>query len=227
MRWILILVFCSANVLFCSDASALSVNVGTRFNKPVKDLRSIRKKNIVSQSLDYSCGPASLATLFSYYFQDKVTEKQVIKYLLLTTELERVKERRGFSLLDLKNFAKARGYEVIGYRMDLEYLLSLDRPVLIPMKIKDYSHFVIFRGLRGDRVFVADPALGNMTMRTDKFLELWNGGVGLVVSKTDKEFEEGPLVLSEAEEAVFADPSITRKMFAADIIGNVYAEGEF
>jgi len=211
----------------CREASAISIGVGTRINKPVEDFRKLRKKNIVSQTLDYSCGPASLATLLSYYFQDKVTEAQIIKYLLLTTELEKVKERRGFSLLDLKNFAKARGYEVIGYRMDLEYLVSLEQPVLIPLYIKDYSHFVIFRGLKGSRVFLADPALGNMTMRVDKFLDLWRDGIGMVVSKTDKKFEEGPLVLSEAEKAVFADPNVMRKLFAPDIIGKIYADDEF
>lgn len=207
-------------------AFAIQIPIGPMINKRVKNLKAIKRQHIVSQSLDFSCGPAALATLLSYYFRDKVTENQIIKYLLLTSDLQKIKEKKGFSLLDLKNFAKMRGYKVSGYKMDLEYLIALDRPVLIPIRIKDYSHFVIFRGLKGDRIFLADPALGNMTMRTDKFLHLWTG-VGLVVSKKNKHIKESPLNLTKEEKAVFADPAITRKIFAVDAIGPIYADGEF
>lgn len=136
-------------------------------------------------------------------------------------------ERKGFSLLDLKNFAEMRGYKVVGYKMDLEYMAGLDKPVLIPMKIKDYSHFVIFRGMHGDRVFLADPALGNMTMKVDKFLSLWKDGIGLVVKKPTVRIRSAPLKLTPEEEAVFADPEMVRKMFGVDVIGNMYSEDEF
>lgn len=210
-----------------SDAFAIQLSIGAKINKPVKNLKAIKKRNIVSQSLDYSCGPASLATLLSYYFRDKVTEKQIIKFLILNTDLGKVKERKGFSLLDLKNFAVMRGYKVQGYKMDLEYLVSLKRPVLIPINIKDYSHFVIFRGLKGDRVFIADPALGNMTMRVEKFMKLWRDGIGLVVTKVNKRIKAAPLNLTKEEKAVFADPALVRKIFGVDAIGQIYADGEF
>lgn len=208
-------------------AFSLDVGVGTRIYKPVKNFKEIKTRNIVGQTLDFSCGPASLATLLSYYFQDKITEQEIIKYLLLTTDLEKVKRRKGFSLLDLKNFAKLRGYQVVGYRMDLEYLAGLNKPVLIPVDIKDYSHFVIFRGLKGERVFLADPALGNMTMKVERFLNLWQGGVGLVLSKTGENRLNSALKLSREEEAVFADPAMVRRLFGMDTIGSLYRDGEF
>jgi predicted double-glycine peptidase len=182
---------------------------------------------VINQSLDYSCGPASLATLLTYYFGDKITEDQIIKSLLMTTDLQKVKAKKGFSLLDLKNFAQLKGYEVVGYKMDLEYLVNLDQPVLIPMKIKDYSHFVIFRGQKGDRVFLADPALGNLTMRVERFLNLWRDGIGLVLSKANTKGVNPVLKLSDEEKAVFADPALVRQIFGMDSIGKVYADGEF
>jgi len=209
------------------DVFPISLDVGANINKPVKNLKEIKSKYVVKQSMDYSCGPASLATLLSYYFADTITEQEIIKYLLLTTDLEKVEERKGFSLLDLKNFAQMRGYTVTGYRMDLEYLVSLDKPVLIPIDIKDYTHFVIFRGLKGDRVFLADPALGNVTMKVERFLSLWRTSVGLVVSKPNKRFINSPLEVTEEEKAIFADPEFVRKIFGVDAIGKIYGDGEF
>jgi len=68
----------------------------------------------------------------------------------------------------------------------------------------------IFRGLRGSRVFVSDPALGNMTMRSSKFMELWKCRIGLVLSKEGKVNPNSPLVLSKEERAIFADPEVRK-----------------
>ena len=214
-------------IFYAQEAFPVSIDIAGGINKPVKNFKQIKHKNVVSQTLDFSCGPASLATLLSYYFQDKVTEEQIIKALIITTDLEKIKKRKGFSLLDLKNFAKLKGYEVNGYKMDLDYLVGLNQPVLIPLKIRDYNHFVIFRGIQGDRVFIADPALGNMTMKIDKFLRLWQGNIGLVLSKSNKKNLKTPLKLNENERAVFADPAVVREIFEVDPIGKVFGEGEF
>jgi uncharacterized protein len=225
--------FCLALILisFCAfnlgEAYSIDIAFGARINKPVKSLRQIKRRNIVGQSLDYSCGPASLATVLRYYFRDKVTEEEIIKFLLLTTNLKNVKKRGGFSLLDLKNFAKYKGYKVVGYKMDLEYLVSLNKPVLIPVKTKDYNHFVIFRGMKGDRVFLADPARGNMTMKADRFLNLWQDGIGMVVSKPGKKISNAPLKLTKEEKAIYADPAMVRRLFGMDNLGTIYADGEF
>ncbi len=224
LLFILVLLFC---LFTFKEAAAIDVGIGTSIKKPVKSLKDIKSQNVVSQTLDYSCGPASLATILSYYFQDEVTEEEIIKSLLITTDLRKVKQRKGFSLLDLKNFAKLKGYEVVGYRMDLEYLVGLDKPVLIPVNIKDYSHFVIFRGLKGGRVFLADPALGNMTMASEKFLKIWQGGIGLVLSKSGEENINSPLKLTEKEKAIFANPMAVRRILGINSLGNIYSQGEF
>ena len=223
LRILLLMTICLfyAQPAFSIDLGAVGVS------KPVKNFKQIKNQYVIRQTLDYSCGPAALATLLSYYFQDKVTEDQIIKALIVTSDLEKVKRRKGFSLLDLKNFAKLRGYEVVGYRMDLEYLASFNKPVLVPIDIKDYSHFVIFRGLKGDRVFLSDPALGKMTMKSEKFLRLWSSGVGLVLSKSGKVVRNTPLNLTAEEKAVFADPALVRKIFGVDPVGMVHGDGEF
>jgi len=119
----------------------------------------------------------------NYYLEDPVSEEEIIGSLLNLVPLEKVKERKGFSLLDLKTFAKSRGYDVTGYKMDIDFLRSLNQPVLVPIKFKSYRHFVVIKGVMADRVFIADPAVGNMSMKIDKFEKMWNNGIGLVLEK--------------------------------------------
>ncbi len=212
---------------FNTEAAVIGLGICGRLRKPVKSMKEIKTANIVSQSVDYSCGPASLATLLSYYFEDKVTEEEIIEFLLLSGDLEKIKAKKGFSLLDLKNFARHKGYEVVGYKMDLDFLVKLNKPVLIPVNIKDYSHFIIFRGLKANRVFLADPALGNLTMKTERFIKMWQGGIGLALSKEGEEKSSSALKLSADEEAVVAGSSAVRPLLGINSLGKVFGQGEF
>jgi uncharacterized protein len=64
-------------------------------------------------------------------------------------------------------------------------------PLMVPVNALGYNHFVVFRGVIGDRVLVADPAWGNRTMTIDKFQRMWldygepMGHVGFVVARAD------------------------------------------
>lgn len=175
-----------------SFAYAASFNIGgVRITKNVKTMREIKRENVVSQSMDYSCGPAGLSTLLNYYLSDPISESEIINTLLKQVPLEKVRERRGFTLLDLKKFAQSKGYNVTGYKMDIEFLRKLGKPVLVPIKFKNYRHFVIVKGVIADRIFIADPAVGNMSMKISKFEKVWTNGIGLVVeTATDDESVE-------------------------------------
>lgn len=217
-----------AVVVSVAFAAAVTFSVaGGRFSGEVKSYKEIKTENIVAQSHDYSCGPAAIATILSYYFNEPVTEAEIIKFLLLTTNIEKVKENKGFSLLDLKKFAQSKGYETTGYQMDFEFLVNLNRPVLVPINIREYHHFVVFRGLKGDRVFIADPVLGQMTMRYDKFLGIWKGGIGLVLSKSGREYPDSALSMSRQEEVFYADSSFVQRIISDAVLGNVLLSGEF
>ncbi|MBF0330507.1 MAG: C39 family peptidase [Candidatus Omnitrophica bacterium] len=181
IRAILILVFLIVSIL-PSHAVSFSVG-GIRLHKDVRAMRDIKREHVVAQSLDVSCGPAGLATLFNFYLDDPTSENEIIADLLNSTPLEKVRARKGFSLLDLKKFAQSRGYKVTGYKMDMKFLRDFKSPVLVPISFKRYKHFVIVRGIVGDRIFLADPASGNVSMKTDKFEAMWMGGVGMVIEK--------------------------------------------
>lgn len=161
---------------------------------PVRSLLEIRQDRVVIQKWDLSCGAATLATILNYQFGDPVSEREIATALIQRREYvanpSRVRMQQGFSLLDLKRYVDQRGYEGIGYgRLRFQDLIE-QAPILVPLSLLGYNHFVVFRGRRGDRVLIADPAWGNRTMRVERFAEAWIdspeiGKVGFVVVRHD------------------------------------------
>ena len=65
-----------------SFAQATPVYFNTYHNNiQVKSWKAIRDQNITKQDLDFSCGAASIATLLNGYFQQNITEEQVLKIM--------------------------------------------------------------------------------------------------------------------------------------------------
>ena len=162
---------------------------------PVQSLLEIRRKNVMIQNWDLSCGAAALGTLLRYEFGEPVTEREIARGLISRGEYiehpELVKIREGFSLLDLKRYVQTRGYKGLGFgKLDLNDLMER-APIMVPINALGYNHFVIFRGVMGDHVLLADPAWGNRTMTLDKFQRMWldygepMGHIGFVVERGD------------------------------------------
>jgi predicted double-glycine peptidase len=129
-----------------------------------------------------SCGAASLSTLLTHDLHRPTSESEVVVWILRRTNPVKVQARGGFSLWDLKRFVASRGYKAEGYGdLTLQELADLHQPAIVPLQLKGYSHFVVFRGIKGDRVQYADPAFGNLTMTAARFASLWKGGIAFVV----------------------------------------------
>lgn len=159
-------------------------------------LLEARHENVIIQQWDLSCGAAALATLLNYQHGETVTEKEVALALMNRSEYlenpELVRMREGFSLLDLKKYVDARGYVGNGYgKLQLKDL-EARAPLIVPIQTNGYNHFVVFRGIRGERVLLADPAWGNRTMPVWEFAEKWIsypslGHIGFSVQRRDGE----------------------------------------
>lgn len=162
--------------------------------RSVKSLFEMRRENVVVQQWDLSCGAAALTTLLNYQHGDFVTEKEVANALMNRPEYIKfpglVTIRQGFSLLDLKRYVDARGYKGLGYgKLTFDDLIK-KAPIIVPVNIFGYNHFVIFRGMLGNRVLLADPAWGNRTMLVELFEDIridfpQIGKVGFVISRLD------------------------------------------
>ena len=173
MRWLAFLV-CIA----CAAAAGAQQD-------PVRSLREIRQEKVVIQQWDTSCGAAALATLLRYQHGLPVSEKQIAEAMLRRSDPLKVKTRGGFSLLDLKRYADRQGLEGIGYlKLGLDDLVEM-APILVPVVVRGYPHFVVVRGIARDDVLIADPAFGNRTMDVRSFEKAWAGNIGFIVRRRD------------------------------------------
>lgn len=168
----------------------VSVAPELRVDRPNRSLKDLREQNLVTQRFDFSCGAAALATILRYGFDDPVTERDVLEDLfeLLTDEEQPVVRAEGFSLLHLQRVAQARGYRAQGFRLAPGQLPLLGGPVIVFIEPRGYRHFAVLRGVRGDRVYLADPSRGNIRMPAYTFLESWlqedGNGIIFVVEPT-------------------------------------------
>ncbi len=165
-------------------AASIDVGTGIRIETPLKSMKDLRDKDLVKQRLEYSCGAAALATILRYGFGDEVTEREILVALfdLLSEEEEGLRRKEGFSLLDLQHVAQARGYKAQGFRLEPQDLARLGGPVIVFMEPRGYKHFAVLRGVKGDRIYLADPSRGNIRMPAYRFLDSWLGenGKGII-----------------------------------------------
>ena len=178
----------------------INSSFGTIMIRPkVKSQTEIKSKNIIKQKYDFSCGSATFATLFNYYLNEPISEKEAVEGLFKYGNKKNIIKNRGFSLLDIKKFAKAKGYKVLGYKTDIEGLVELNKPAIVAIIIGNYKHFVIFRGIRKGRVFLADPALGNTIVSIREFEKMWLKNIALVIEPKDEKTENRLKITKEDE----------------------------
>lgn len=163
-----------------SSVAVGGLGTGNRVNARVKSMKALRDTHVVRQRYDYSCGAAALATLLRYGFGDPATEQDVLTQLfdLLTDQEKIISRKEGFSLLDLQRVALARRYKAEGFRIGPEDLDKISGPVLVYIEPRGYKHFAVLRGVKGGRVYLADPARGNIRMPLYAFVETWKQADG-------------------------------------------------
>jgi predicted double-glycine peptidase len=175
-------------VLFPAPARGQShgTATGVQGSKNIRSLKEIRDEGVVKQRWDVSCGAAALSTLLTYDFKDNTPETSIVVWLLHRVDAGRVRARGGFSLLDLKHFAEARGYHAEAFSgMSIEDLALEKTSVITPIRVKGFDHFVVVKGIYAGHVILGDPGFGNMTMRVDRFQALWKNGIVFVVHPPD------------------------------------------
>jgi predicted double-glycine peptidase len=167
--------------------------------KNIKTWNEFKWKNIARQGYDYSCGSASLATLTQGYFDDTWLEPVILTVLVETLPKNEAADRvkNGFSLLDLKRAANTLGYNVAGVKLKPEAIFHLAGPVIVRLKKGQWEHFTVFRGIHNDRVFLADPARGNLRIPLFEFYDQWDGTI-LALDKENFEVpDQYPLALDK------------------------------
>jgi predicted double-glycine peptidase len=134
----------------------------------------------VRQKYDFSCGSAAVATLLTYQYGYPVSEQAAFEQMYAHGDRAKI-NREGFSLLDIKRYLEANGFEADGFRVPLDRLAEEHLPAIVLIEDRGYHHFVVVKGLLAGRVLVGDPALGTRSIPRDRFVRQWRNGLVFVI----------------------------------------------
>ena len=108
------------------------------------------------------CGPTCLRMVAKYhgrhYSMDTLRQKSGIN-------------REGVSLLGISEAAEQVGFRTVGAKLTWD---QLKKEAALPCVIYwNQVHFVVVYKIKGDKVYLADPAKGKVTYQKEAFLEQW------------------------------------------------------
>jgi hypothetical protein len=203
---------------------------GGIYVKKVESFKDRRLHKVVPQTVDYSCGAAAMATLLRYQFGHQVAEKEVTLGMFQHGDKDEIRQR-GFSMLDMKNYARSRGLQVEGYKLDdVNALKKMNIPVIALIDTARYKHFVVVRKVDDRFVYVSDPSWGNRKISLEDFKNNWNRVI-LVCTGACEGTPEG--LFSEAEDCASPkdravhDRSMLGHRFAMDPTNPIYRVSTF
>lgn len=118
---------------------------------------------VVLQMEATECGAASLAMVLAYYG--------------MWIPLEKLRQdcgvnRDGSKAGNVLKASRKLGFEAAGYRIVVEQLREEDYPLIIHW---EFNHFVVLEGIRGDIVYLNDPAMGRRTVTWQDFRGSYTG----------------------------------------------------
>ena len=146
------------------------------FNIPVQSRKEMQWSSVVRQQYDFSCGAAAIATLLTFHYDHPTSEDQVFKIMFDKGNKKKI-QTTGFSMLDMKQYLDALGLKSDGFRMSLDKFAKIGVPGITMINTKGYNHFVVVKGIKDNRVLVADPALGTRVIPREDFAQQWNGAI--------------------------------------------------
>jgi predicted double-glycine peptidase len=158
---------------------------GTVATVGVESFQEQKFRTTIAQQHDFSCGSAALATLLTYNYGVRVTEREVFDDMIEHGDQE-VISHSGFSLLDIKNYLARRGLESNGYKAPLEKLLEVRLPAIVLLNVRGYRHFVVLEGIDNGMVLLSDPANGMRTEPVGVFEKEWSGIFFLITSNVER-----------------------------------------
>ncbi len=159
----------------------LPYQISGSYSVPATSIKEARFAATIHQQYDFSCGSAALSTLLTYQYHYPVTEDKVFEEMFQRGDRAKIRVE-GFSLLDMKRYLEAHGFEADGFQEPLEKLASAKIPAIVLINEAGYNHFVVVKGLRGGRVLLGDPAGGTRAVTESAFQAAWVNQVLFVIT---------------------------------------------
>jgi len=172
---------------------------------PVKAMSDLKYANISRQQYDYSCGSAALVTVLNFFVGLPIKEQEAMEGMLDKGEKDKIVARRGFSLLDMKRYLASIDVKSAGFRAERADLLELKQPAIVPIDYGGFKHFVVLRGARDGRAYIADPSAGNFVISLDEFMTWWDRNTLFLVYPKDGQPPVANLALTDHELGVMYD----------------------
>lgn len=199
------------------DTRAISPSFMMEPVETLVPLSEQKYRNIHKQTYDYSCGSAALTGLLNGYLGRKFTEKQIMDGMLKFGEYDKIVQRRGFSLLDMKRLVTALGHNANGFKGTIDELKKAEHPAIVAIHYMNFKHFVIVKKYQEGRFFVADPALGNISFTEAKFDEIWEKKDGkgnlFIIFPSDLYPATNALALTDDDMRFISDDTISQLAF--------------
>lgn len=120
----------------------------------------------VHQYNSKDCGVACLLSIIKYYGGNNTFEN--IRYLTKCDE-------KGVSALNLIEASKKLGFNSKGLKYDINFIYNIKLPAIAHVIINNYYHYVVILKVYKEKIYVFDPAKGNMTYTKLEFIKIWNG----------------------------------------------------
>lgn len=157
-------------LIFVTSSSAVVFNHTNSSGKiKLTSWIEIKNKNLVRQKFDFSCGSASLATIMNYYYDNNLSEIDIVNSVaeqkgIKVETIEDYYEHKdtGLSFFDLSEYSKKIGYRGLGLAIDFEVLKKLKMPVILFVKIRSQEHFTVFKGMDDRYIYLADPSYNGL-----------------------------------------------------------------
>ncbi|MDX2304586.1 MAG: peptidase domain-containing ABC transporter [Microscillaceae bacterium] len=111
------------------------------------------------------CGPTCLKMVAQYHGR---------RFSLQSLREKSYITRQGVSLLGISEAAEAIGLRTLAVKVPL---LKLEKDAEFPIIVYwNQNHFVVVWRIKGNKIYVADPAEGLLVYQKEDFLESWSGG---------------------------------------------------
>ena len=130
------------------------------------------------------CGPTCLRMIAKHYGRNYSQKKM--------TELCET-NREGASLLGISSAAERLGFQAMGVRIESKQLAEAELPCIIHWR---QHHFIVLYKIRHRKYYIADPAVGLVTLDETNFNKHWlrNGqageGIALLIDTTPKFYQQ-------------------------------------
>jgi predicted double-glycine peptidase len=155
---------------------------GGDFSVRVMTWWEIPFRSVVRQRYDFSCGSAAVATILTHHYGRPTGEQEPFKAMWEAGNRDLIR-KVGFSMFDMKAYLTQVGYKAEGFRLSVDDLAKVKRPLIVLLDLKGFKHFVVVKGMTRDKVLTGDPVLGLTQYSTADFAKMWNG-IALAIVKT-------------------------------------------